>query len=230
MNDKLKNFYRRLKTDYAFRTLFFASFSFAMSVAFGLFNGVQGILYASIWNGALAAYYIVLAFMRGGVLYYQKGRKSKYSNEREDRLKQAKTYRNSGIVLLILQIALSSATAQMIFDERAFTYAGWTIYGAAAYAFTRITVSIIQIRKVRQHSDFTLRAIRTANLADAAVSILALQTALLSTFGGEELNPSVFNTATGIAVTLLTITLGVFAIVDAQKNIRKIKQGNTYHE
>ena len=117
MNDKLKNFYRRLKTDYAFRTLFFASFSFAMSVAFGLFNGVQGILYASIWNGALAAYYIVLAFMRGGVLYYQKGRKSKYSNEREDRLKQAKTYRNSGIVLLILQIALSSATAQMIFDE-----------------------------------------------------------------------------------------------------------------
>lgn len=228
-NEKLKAFYERIKTDYGFRTLFFACFSFGMSIVFGLFNGAQGIVYASIWNGALAAYYIALAFLRGGVLYQHKRRKEKgLGGESSNALVlQAKSYRTSGIVLLILQIALSTATAQMIFDERHFSYAGWTIYGAAAYAFTRITVSIIQIRKVRKHSSFTLRAIRTANLSDAAVSILALQTALLFTFGGAEINASLFNTLTGIAVSVLNITLGIFAIVDAQKNIRKLKGNET---
>jgi len=231
MNRKLQNLLRRIKTEYAFRTLFFASISFSVSIAFGLFNGAQGILYSSIWNGALAAYYVSLAFLRGGVLYQQKKWKARNATEdtedgKTELLLQAKTYRNSGVVLLFLQISLSVATAQMIFDNQHFTYAGWTIYGAAAYAFTRITVSIIQIKKVRKHENFTLRAIRTANLADAAVSILALQTALLSTFGSEDVNASLFNTITGIAVSLLTVTLGIFAIVDAHKNIRNIQGFN----
>ncbi len=232
MNNKWQNLYTRIKTDYAFRTLFFACFSFGISIAFGVFNGAQGIVYASIWNGALAAYYVILAFLRGGVLYQHRRCKGKGLDGETPKalLLQAKTYRNSGFALLALQIALSVATAQMIFDKRHFSYAGWTIYGAAAYAFTRITVSIIQIRKVRKHTSFTLRAIRTANLSDAAVSILALQTALLSTFGGEEINAPLFNTLTGIAVSILTVSLGIFAIVDAQKNIRELKgKQTTYH-
>ncbi|MBQ7923792.1 MAG: hypothetical protein IJ329_00640 [Clostridia bacterium] len=226
MTNNRPPFWLRLKTDYAYRTLFFACFSFAMSVAFGLFNGVQGILYASVWNGALAAYYILLAFLRGGVLYYQKSRKKRERKGREinERLVQAKAYRNCGFILLVLHIALSAAIAQMIFEGRAFSYDGWTIYGAAAYAFYKITASVIQIKRVRKHDDFTLRAIRSANLADGAVSVLALQTALLSTFGGEEINADAFNTATGIVVSALTVALGIFMIVDAHKNVRKITQ------
>ena len=61
------NFTYLLLRNYGFRTVIFAIGSFAASVAFSLFNGVMGIVNRSIWYGALAAYYIALAFLRGGI-------------------------------------------------------------------------------------------------------------------------------------------------------------------
>ena len=71
-----------------------------------------------------------------------------------------------------------------------------------------------------------VRAIRTINLADGAVSILALQTALLFTFRSGDVDVSLFNTFTGAAVSLLTLALGVFMIVEAQKKIKQIQREN----
>ena len=71
--------------------------------------------------------------------------------------------------------------------------------------------------------DLTVQAIRNVNLADAAVSILALQTALLGTFGSEGLNVSLFNTLTGIAVSLLSIGIGVQMIAYANTKLKEIR-------
>lgn len=215
-------FTHSLMRNYGFRTVILSIGSFALSVAFGAFNGVLGIMSKSIWYGALAAYYILLAFLRGGVLLYHK-RKRGVENPADRAQTQIKTYRNCGILLLILNIALSAAIAQMIFDDEAFVYAGLMIYASAAYAFYKITMSIINIFRARKQDDLTIQAIRNVNLADALVSILALQTALLSTFGAEGLNVSLFNTLTGSVVSLFTLGLGVFMIVKANKE--RIKNG-----
>lgn len=63
-------FTRRMVESYGFRTVALASVSFFISVIFGLYNGMMGILFHSVWYGALALYYILLAFLRGGVLSY----------------------------------------------------------------------------------------------------------------------------------------------------------------
>ncbi|MBQ8291912.1 MAG: hypothetical protein IJX88_05355 [Clostridia bacterium] len=212
----------RLLKSYGFRTIVFAVGTFTLSLAYSVFNGAMGIVYRSIWYGALAAYYIILAVMRGGILLYH----SKRRGGATDELSQLYTYRRCGVLLLIVNVALSSAMAQMIFDDRAFTYAGWTIYAFAAYAFFKITMSILNFFKAKKEAEYTVEAIRNINLTDATVSILALQTALLGTFSTAEVDVSLFNTLTACAVTVITVGLGVYMLGKANKRLKEIQEEN----
>ncbi len=217
-----------LLRNFGFRTVIFAIGSFLMSLLFSSFNAYMGIKNRSIWYGALAAFYIALAFLRGGVLAYHKRRIGK--KVQNDDYFKAKVYRNSGISTLILNIALSSAIAQMIFSGEHFTYMGLTIFVYAAYAFYKITISIIALVKAHKQTDLTVRAIRNINLVDALVSILALQTALLTRFNEGEINISIFNTFTGIIVSLLSVGIGIYMIASANKKLKEIQKENKTNE
>ena len=215
-----------LLRNFGFRAVIFSIGSFILSIAFGVFNGYMGIKNKSIWYGALSAYYIALVFLRGGILVYHKNKIGKVElNDKEDLINKEKTYRNCGIILMFLNISLSTAIGQMIFNEAYFIYMGWTIFAFAAYAFYKITTSIISFIKARNHNDATIKAIKNVNLADALVSILALQTALLNTFSDGKINVSLMNTITGSMISVFTIGLGIFMIILASKRIKKIKEG-----
>ena len=219
-----------LLRNFGFRTVIFAIGSFAMSLLFSAFNAYMGIVNRSIWYGALAAFYIALAFIRGGVLTYHGKKIGKQQNMQNDEYIKAKVYRNSGIITLILNIALSAAIAQMIFSDAHFTYIGWTIFAYAAYAFYKITMSIISFIRAHKQTDLTVRAIRNINLVDSLVSILALQTALLTMFSEEGVNISLFNTLTGIVVSVCSIAIGIYMIVSANKKMKELQKENTNNE
>lgn len=217
-----------LLRNFGFRTVIFAIGSFLMSLLFSAFNAYMGIANRSIWYGALAAFYIALAFLRGGVLGYHKKRLGKKTQN--DEYVKAKVYRNSGIITLILNIALSSAIAQMIFSDAHFSYMGWTVFAYAAYAFYKITLSIISFIKAHKQDDLTVRAIRNINLVDALVSILALQTALLTMFSEDNVDISLFNTFTGVAVSVLSVGIGIYMIASANKKMKKIQKEYNINE
>ena len=219
-----------LLRNFGFRTVIFAIGSFLMSLLFSAFNAYMGIINRSIWYGALAAFYIALAFIRGGVLTYHGKKVGKRKDEKNDEYVKAKVYRNSGIITLILNIALSAAIAQMIFSGAHFTYIGWTIFAYAAYAFYKITMSIISFIRAHRQTDLTVRAIRNINLVDALVSILALQTALLTMFSEEGVNISMMNTLTGIAVSVISISIGIYMIVSANKKMKELQKEKTNNE
>ena len=208
---------KRLLENWGFRTIVTSSISFGMSIFSSVTNAYLGIATRSIWFGALAAYYIFLAFMRSGLLLYHKTKKDFES----EALIRAKKYRVCGVWLLILNAALSSAIAQMIFDDRSFEYKDWLIYAFAAYAFYKIIMSVRNAIKARRQDDLTIQAIREINMVDAAVSILALQTALLHTFSDPGVDISLFNTLTGTAVSLFSLGLSVSMIVRGSKVIKE---------
>ena len=223
-------FTRLLLRNFGFRTVIFAIGSFLMSLLFSGFNAYMGIANRSIWYGALAAFYIALAFIRGGILGYHKSKVGKKVQKQNNEFVKAKIYRNSGVITLILNIALSAAIAQMIFSDAHFTYIGWTIFAYAAYAFYKITMSIISFIRAHKQDDLTIRAIRNINLIDALVSILALQTALLTMFSEGEINISIFNTFTGIVVSLLSVGIGIYMIISANKKMKEIQKENIHNE
>ena len=222
-----REFTHLLLRNFGFRTVVFSVGSFLMSLLFSAFNAYMGIANRSIWYGALAAFYIALALIRGGVLTYHRSRMGKRES---DEYVKAKVYRNSGIITLILNIALSSAIAQMIFSGAHFSYMGWTVFAYAAYAFYKITMSIISFIKAHKQTDLTVRAIRNINLVDALVSILALQTALLTMFSEGDINISLFNTLTGIAVSVLSVGIGIYMIISANQKMKELKKDKTNNE
>lgn len=212
-------FTARLLRDFGFRTVVVAIGAFAISFAFAGYNAYLGISSLSIWYGALAAYYFFLVLLRGGILASH----VRHRKEDGERAK-LKMYRKSGIVLLILNVALSAAIAQMIFDDRAFVYEGWTVIVVAAYAFFRITLAIYNLFRAKRLGDYTVQAIRNVTFVDAVVSVLATQTALLFAFGTGDLDVSLMNTVTGILVSALSVGTGVYMIVSASKKLKQSKE------
>ena len=208
-----------LMRDFGLRTVVFSSCSFLLTIAFGVYHGVLGIWQGSIWFGSLAAYYIILVCMRGGVvLYHRKNR----GQERET-LADIKKYRFSGILLIITILALSAAIAQMVATDASFKAPGLMIYVSAAYTFTKISMSIYNFIRGRKQADYTVEALRNINVADALVSVLTLQTAMFQEFG-QGISTSVANALTGAGVCALVLTLGVYMIVKAQKGIKKLRE------
>ncbi len=225
-----RDFTYLLLRNFGFRTVIFSISSFIMSVLFSVFNAYMGIVNRSIWYGALAAFYISLAFLRGGILVYHKNKISRKGKSRNEEYLKVKTYKNSGVITLVLNIALSAAIAQMIFSEAHFTYIGWSVFAYAAYAFYKITMSIISFVKAQKQNDLTVRAIRNINLVDALVSILALQTALLTTFSEGNTNISLFNTLTGTIVSLSSVAIGVYMILSASAKMKELQKEKDKNE
>ena len=216
-----KPFWNRVFTEYGFRAILFSVGSFAINLAFAVYNGTVAILIGSVWFGALAAYYILLIVLRGIILVYHVfRRKAVKAGQTEDMTerKDTRIYCICGIVLLLLPIALSFAILQMVRANNASVHTGITIYVYAIYAFYKIIVSVYNVVKTRRGSEMTVRAAKNINLADAMVSILALQTAMFHEFdAGDSVNVATMNAITGAIVCALTVALGIFMIAIAAK-------------
>ena len=79
--------------------------------------------------------------------------------------------------------------------------------------------------KAKKHNDYTIQSIKNISFADALVSILALQTALLSAFS-PEYKPYLPNSLTGGAVSISIIAIGVIMVVNGQKKLKDLRRIN----
>lgn len=215
-----REFTKRLFEQYSFRTIIFAIIAFAISMANAIINGVMGIVWLSVWSAALGAYYLMLSMMRGSVLLFHR-KKSFYSQE-QMQINSAKVYRNCGIGLIILPVALAMVVWEMFVSDSSFVHSGLLIYFSAGYTVYKVTAAIVNFVRARKGDQMTVRAIRNINLADAAVSILALQTAMFHEFsGGADL--SYANAIMGGIVCAITIAIGVFMIVNGTVKLKQLK-------
>ena len=211
---------KRIINDTGYRKNLIELFSLIFSGVFGIFNGVLSILSGSIWFLMFSIYYIALSFGRLGIYYYKR------KAENKSALASIKLYRNSGLFLLIMNFAIGVAVLQIVFIEKGFNYPGLFIYAVATYAFTKITFAIINISKTRGTENYTEMALRSINLIDSSVSILALQTALISEFSEGSADITVMNGITGTVVFLFTLAFGIFMIIKSHKEIKRIKRTN----
>lgn len=213
-------FIGRLVSDYGFRTMVFSACSLALTALYVVFNIAVGITSQSIWNGALAGYYIMLLLSRGGLLNYHRKERALYEAAEERRVREIRLYRSSGALLIGLTVILSVAVAQMVLSDKSFEYAGVIIYASCAYSFYKIIMSLVNLSRAKKQDDMTVRAMRNINLADALVSVLAMQTAMLRAFG-EGNGHGFINGLTGTVVCLLVIILGIYMIVKGNLLLRK---------
>ena len=94
------------------------------------------------------------------------------------------------------------------------------IYVAATYTFVKVTMSIVNFVRAKKQTDYTVEAVRNVNVADAAVSVLALQTSMFYEFGNG-VATGFANALTGAAVCAVVLVLGIHMIVKGQKGLNK---------
>lgn len=96
----------RFLADYTFRTILTTLPAFLINVAYTVYNGVIGIMNQSVWFITMAVYYSLLGIMRYRAV--STGRKISRLDDREQiRKKELSVIKTDGILLLVLNLALS---------------------------------------------------------------------------------------------------------------------------
>lgn len=206
----------RLLTDVPYRIRISLYGSFIINLVFALVKLVSGIVYHSIWFGAVAAYYMILCLIRALLVAYV----GKHDFGK-DKKQEYRTYRCCGILILILNLALASVVVQMVRKGQGYRYPGVLIYIAAMYTFYAVIVAVFNMIKYRKYDSPAISAVKAINFTVAAVSVLSLQTAMLSEFGGDFQFVRFMNSATGCVVCILILGTAFYMIVNATHCLRK---------
>lgn len=212
----LKNhkFTNALLSDFGYRTLIFSSFTLILNLSYVVFMGILGIISKSYWYISITAYYLVLSLIKSAIFHS----KSKLKNT----LSPFKTYRACGIMFIFLTIALSGIIVLIYTSNMYFEYAGLMIYVVATYTFYNLIFSIVNIFKAKKYENFYIQGIKNVNLASALVSIVVLQVAMFQAFSPQN-NTSFANALTGAGISVIILTIGIYMIVRANKEIKLIR-------
>ena len=219
-------FTSNLVKNYGYRTVVIACASVALNAAYAVYNSAVALHYSALWNGLFAVYYILLCALRGTFLM-DKRKKARALTKDERAELSAKKYVRCGIWLIMLTLLIVANIVSMSVAGAGRRQSGYLVIAAALYTFYKVTVSIVNFFKTRKMTDMRLHAVRTVNIADALVSLFALQTAMFREFSPEaDMGPA--NALTGLAVCALTAAMGIVMFVGAALRLKKIKrEGDT---
>ncbi len=217
---------QRYMDDVPFRLDVSLHASLLINLFYAGLNGFSGIYYRSTWFATLAVYYIFLAVMRFLLVRY--GHKNGFQGNMTEQLRR---YRLCGIMLIMMNTALAGVVILVVSQNRGFQYAGMLIYVMAMYAFYSTITAVVNLVKYRRYNSPVMSAAKAVSFASALVSMLSLETAMLSQFGTGDKADALFRrvmvSSTGGVVCIVVVTMGVYMVVNSTKRLRKVRGGGT---
>lgn len=207
------------KEEYYKKTFRAAKVGLSLNILFAVFYAVIGIVGRSAWFGTLAAYYILLSIIR--MIQIRCDRKTA-----KDRItEELRIYRKGGIFLIIMTVVLMGAVVLLLTVEEGKSYPGFTIYAVATYTFYQITMSAIHVIETRKMKSVLLMGVRDVGYVESLVSVLILQTALISAFGDGNIQTAhLMNGLTGGGVCVLVLATGINEVVQSGRLMKKRKE------
>ena len=214
------NYGNRYMTDAIFKNQVSLYATLAVNVLYIAVNVVMYFLYDSMWFVILAAYYGILAWMRFLLLRYKA--KHEIGSNRKGELQRAILCSS---ILLLVNVILSGTVLMILYEGRGFFYHGILIYVVALYTFYVTVHAIVNVIKYRKYNSPVMLTAKVIALSAALVSMLSLETAMLSEFGAEmpEMQKQILIAATGGGVSVAVIIMSCLMIVKSTKEIKKLR-------
>lgn len=212
----------RYLTDRAFRTGVSLHVSLGINLMYVAMNVALWYLYQSWWFVTLAVYYVILSLMRFLLVRYF--RKTGIGSSLMGEWKRA---RSCACILLLINVSLCGAVLMILYQNRGFEYHGMLIYVMALYTFYSTIHAIVDIVRYRKLGSPVLSTAKIVSLSAALVSMLSLETAMFSQFGSEMAvqDQQLMIMLTGAGVSIVVVTLSIRLILRANKEIRRMKNG-----
>ena len=192
--------------------------SFFWNIAYALFQLWLGFYHHTFWFYSLGAYYICLALMRFFLLLHTR----RYAPGERMRTELLR-YRACGWVFLAMNLALTVIVFFMVYWNRTFEHHMITAIAMAAYTFTTFTVAIINVIKYRKYNSPVFSASKAISLAAALVSILTLESTMLTTFSDSTMSVSeqkLMLGLTGAAISAVIVAMAIYMIVNGTKKLK----------
>ena len=195
--------------------------SLAWNALYGLFQLWLGFYHHTFWFYSLGAYYICLGVMR----FFLARHTTRYAPGERMRDELVK-YRACGIVFLPMNLALALIVFFMVYWNRTFEHHIITTIALAAYTFTSMAVAIINFVKYRKYNSPVFSAAKAISLAAALVSMLTLESTMLTTFSDGTMTTveqKWMLGATGGAISVLIIATAIYMIVVGTKKLKLLE-------
>lgn len=214
----------RYMTDATFRIHVSLYMSLTINLVYVAINLFSGLWYQSAWFGILAAYYAILAVMR--FLLVRFVNRAGIGKDLQGELQRS---RLCAIILLLVNFVLSGAVLMILYRNKGYEYSGILIYVMAMYTFYVTTQAIVDIVKYSKFNSPVMSTSKVINLAAALVSMLSLETAMFSQFGADMAQEDrwLMIALTGAGVSIVVITMSVYMIFRAGKEIKILKNNNS---
>ena len=195
--------------------------SLAWNVLYGIFQLWLGFYHHTFWFYSLGAYYICLGVMR----FFLARHTTRYAPG-EKMQAELKKYRACGIVFLMMNLALALIVFFMVYWNRTFEHHMITAIAMAAYTFTAFIVAIVNVIKYKKYNSPVFSASKAISLAAALVSMLTLESTMLTTFGDGTMTVVAQKWmlgATGGAISVLIVATAIYMIVVGSKKLKELK-------
>lgn len=208
----------RYLMDRAFRAEVSLYIGVAINFAYIFIKLFSGIYYRSVWFMSLSGYYMCLFAIRFFLLHHV--RKNPVGQEI---VSEWKRYRLCGYILLTLNLALGVIVTLVVLQNKGFEYGGYLIYVMAIYAFYTMILSVVNVVKYRKYNIPVLSAAKAVNLTAALVSMLSLETAMLSQFGAADdpMFRRIMTAVTGFCVCGFVLGMAVYMILKSSKKMKE---------
>ena len=205
----------RYLNDLAFRGNISIYQGMAVNAFYVVFRIVAGIRYASVWFISMAVYYLVLGCLRAYLIVCYR---------RRDPELEHRCYHTTAWLLFLLNVPMGGMIVLMVRTNSAFSYPGSIIYLSALYTFYTMVTSVLNLVKFRKLGSPILSAAKVLNFIAAMMSILGLQTAMISRFSenGESYR-KMMNAITGGFVYGIVILIAVIMLLHSRKTRKKVE-------
>jgi len=210
---------RQYITDAVFKTQINLAGSVILDVSYAGVNVLLAVFYQTNWFTIFAGYYAVLSFLR--VLLFQN-----LFRKKEHPLHGLKRARFCSGILLTVNLVLSALVLMMLYRPHEFGDMGVLIYVAALYTFSALAVSLTGLIRFRKYTSPVLSVSRMISLTAALVSLLILETAMLSQFGGDMplSTQNILIAATGAGISIFIIVTALYMIIRTTQKINRVKE------
>lgn len=211
----------RYMTDAAYRIHVSLYLSLSINFLYVVLHLLSGFWYQTNWFYVLAAYYGILAVMRFLLVRYIHSHAIGTNI-----LGEWERARICACILTLVNLSLSGVVLMMMYQDRGYIYHGILIYVMAMYTFYITIMAVIDIVRYRKYQSPVMTAAKSIHLAAALVSMLSLETAMLTAFGAEMelIHKKIFIAATGAGICVIVTAMSGYMIVRSTKEIETMKR------
>ena len=203
----------RYLDDLAFRGNVSIYQGMVVNVFYVVFRTVVGISYASVWFISMAFYYLMLGGLRAYLIVCYRHRNPELERH---------CYHTMAWLLFLLNIPMGGMIVLMVRTNSGFSYPGSIIYLSAFYTFYTMVTSILNLVKFHKLGSPILFVAKVLNFIASMMSILSLQTAMISRFSenGESYR-KMMNAITGGFVYGIVVLIAVIMLLYNRETRKK---------